>query len=203
VAIISETKDYNGFAQKIERLGLAGLVAEATSALNFPLLVKETKWANGTRGLRQIIDGRFEQLSGWRMVKVGGVDWTKANQQGGTIGVEVQVSGRSDMLAVDVLHLKEKLSTGFIDAGIIIVPDGVLSYFLTDRTPNVKTAIKHIEAGAKDQPIRVLAFRHDGPGPALGKMRTNLGRYPGDPPPARKVADPGHPPHEDDPTPEG
>jgi hypothetical protein len=175
VAIISQSRDYNGFAQKVERLGLAKLVAEATSTLDFPLFAEEKKHANGTRGLRQTIDARFKHLGGWTMVKVGGVDWTKSSERGGTIGVEVQVSGRSDMLAVDVLHLKERLFSGFIDAGIIIVPDDGLSRFLTDRTPNYATAIKHIEAGASDLPIRVLAFRHNGPGPALGKMRTNLG----------------------------
>jgi hypothetical protein len=82
------------------------------------------------------------------------------------------------MLAVDIMHLKEKIAGGEIDAGIIIVPDDTLSPFLTDRTPNLATAIKHIEDRARDLPIRVLAFRHDGPGPALGKMRTNLGREP-------------------------
>jgi hypothetical protein len=65
-----------------------------------------------------------------------------------------------------------------IDAGIIIVPDDTLSRWLTDRTPNLATAVKHIEDRARDLPMRVLAFRHDGPGPALGKVRTNLGKYP-------------------------
>ena len=191
--IISETRDFNGFAQKIERLDLVGLVEEAVSTLDFPLLVEERKHANGTRGLRQEIDGRFKQLGGWKMVKVGGVDWTKGSAKGATIGVEVQVSGRSDMLAVDVIHLKAKLQSGFIDAGIIIVPDDKLSRFLTDRTPNFATAIKHLEAGASDLPIRVIAFRHNGPGYALGKMRTNLGRLISEAEPGQKVAEPEPP----------
>jgi hypothetical protein len=192
VAIISETRDYNGFAQKVERLGLGPLVAEASSTLSFPLLVEERKHANGTRGLRRMIDDAFYQLGGWKIVKSGSIDWTKSGERGSTLGVEVQVSGRSDMLAVDIMHLKEKISAGEIDAGIIIVPDDTLSPFLTDRTPNLATAIKHIEDRAKDLPIRVLAFRHDGPGPALGKMRTNLGREPAwyeKPTSQRKVAE--------------
>ena len=68
------------------------------------------------------------------------------------------------------------LLAGRIDVGLIIVPDDHLSRFLTDRTPNFRTAIKHIEARASDLPFRVLAFRHDGTGPALEKMRTNVGR---------------------------
>ena len=107
---------------------------------------------------------------------VGGVDWTKANEQGSKIGVEIQVSGRSDLLAVDVLHLREQLIAGNLDAGIIVVPDDTLSYFLTDRTPNLRTARKHVESRARDMAIRIVAFRHDGPGSAIPKARTNLGR---------------------------
>ena len=82
------------------------------------------------------------------------------------------------MLAVDVLHLSAELLAGRIDVAVIIVPDDRLSRFLTDRTPNLRTAIRHINARASDLPLRVLAFRHDGIGPALAKMRTNLGRIP-------------------------
>jgi hypothetical protein len=174
---ISETRDYNGFSKKSARLGLNDLVAEAASTLSrFQLLVKELRYANGTRGIRQSIDREFAQIGGWAKVTVGGVDWTKQSQRGATVGVEVQVSGRSDMLAVDIMHLKEKLVDGVIDVGIIIVPDNVLSRFLTDRTPNLATAVKHVEHRASDLPIRILAFRHDGVGPALDKMRTNLGK---------------------------
>lgn len=176
--VISETRDYNGFAKKAARLHLDPLVAEAISTLTgFPLLVKEEKHANGTKGLRQIIDQGFEKVGGWTKVTVGGIDWTKSSDKGATIGVEVQVSGRSDLLAVDIMHLKEKLVEGFIDAGVIVVPDDTLSRFLTDRTPNFAAAVKHVEHRASDLPIRIVAFRHDGVGEALGKMRTNLGRY--------------------------
>lgn len=175
--VISETKDYNGFAAKVARLGLAGIVDEATSVLSFELLVEERKYINGTQGLRQMIDGGFDRLGGWTCVKSGGVDWTKANDQGATVAVEVQVSGRSDMLAVDILHLSESLAKGRIDAGIIIVPDDKLSRFLTDRTPNLATALRHVKARAEDLPIRVLAFHHDGIGPALPKIRTNVGKW--------------------------
>jgi hypothetical protein len=74
------------------------------------------------------------------------------------------------------MHLKESLVLGKIDIGIIVVPDDTLSKFLTDRTPNLATAVKHVEHRASDLPIRVLAFKHDGVGPPLEKMRTNLGK---------------------------
>lgn len=175
--LISETRDYNGFSNKVIRLGLDALAAEAASTLTqFELLIEETRYANGTQGIRKSIDKGFTRIGGWLKITSGGVDWTKQSRQGATIGVEVQVSGRSDMLAVDIMHLKEQLVSGAIDAGIIVVPDDLLSRYLTDRTPNFATAVKHVEHRAKDLPIRVLAFRHNGVGPALAKMQTNLGK---------------------------
>lgn len=174
---ISQMRDYDGFVAKAERLDLMSLVEEAIAAVtSFSLLIQESKHSNGTRGIRQSIDKGFESIGGWQKSVTGRVDWRKANLQGATVGVEVQVSGRSDMLAVDVMHLKTDIASGIMDIGIIIVPDDDTSYFLTDRTPNLATAIKHIELHASDLPIRVVAFGHDGLGEALPKMRTNLGR---------------------------
>jgi hypothetical protein len=194
VPIISETRDYNGFALKAARLGLDALVAEAVSTLGFDMRCKEAKHANGTQWIRQTIDAGFTQLGGWTKLASGGIDWTKASAQGATLGVEVQVSGRSDMLAVDVIHLREKLVAGAIDVGVIVVPDDTLSDYLTDRTPNFATAVKHVESRASDLPIRIVGFRHNGPGDALPKIRTNLGRYPTGTPEAKKVAEPGDAP---------
>ena len=172
--IITDRLDYNGFTEKVPRLGLAVLVAEIEKVVEgFPLLVKEEKYANGTRGLRELFDARFAALGGWKKLTVGGIDWTKENEKGSKIGVEIQVSGRSDMLAVDVLHLRKELVGGRVDAGIIVVPNDILSRFLTDRTPNLRTAIRHIE---EDMAVRIIAFQHDGMGPALPKMKTNLGK---------------------------
>jgi hypothetical protein len=174
--IISEVRDYNGFGAKASRLHLDALAAEAQSTLTrFQLLVKEERHSNGTVGIRQSIDAGFAAIGGWVKLVSGGVDWTKQSSVGASIGVEVQVSGRSDMLAVDVMHLKEDITDGKIDAGIIIVPADDLSRYLTDRTPNFATAVKHVEHRASDLPIRIIAFRHDGVGKALDKMRTNLG----------------------------
>ncbi len=122
-------------------------MSDATATVTrFQLLVQEAKHANGTRELRRIIDAGFTELGGWLKKPVGGIDWTKQNARGATAGVEVQVSGRSDMLAVDILHLSAELIAGRIDVGIIIVPDDRLSRFLTDRTPNLRTAIKQLRA---------------------------------------------------------
>ena len=174
---ITNEVDFNGVAAKISRLGLQPLVDETVSTLrSFELLVREQRHANGTRGIRQSIDAEFARLGGWSKLASGGIDWKKTNALGASIGVEVQVSGRSDMLAVDIMHLKEDITNGTIDIGVIVVPDDRLSKFLTDRTPNLATALKHIQNRARDLPIRVIAFSQDGVGDPLPKMRTNLGK---------------------------
>lgn len=174
---ISKVQDYDGFVAKAERLDLMSLVEEAIAAVtSFELMIEEKRHANGTRGIRQSIDEGFVAAGGWQKAVSGRVDWRKANARGASVGVEVQVSGRSDLLAVDVMHLKNDIGSGIMDVGVIIVPDDPTSCFLTDRTPNFSTAVKHIELHASDLPIRVVAFKHDGIGNALAKMRTNLGK---------------------------
>jgi hypothetical protein len=175
---ITVREDYNGFVAKMERLGLTPVVDEVERVVSgFELRVKEERHANGTQGLRKELDARFGAIGGWSKIASGGIDWSKSIAAGGSIGVEVQVSGRSDMLAVDVLHLKEKLEGGEIDLGLIIVPDDSLSPYLTDRTPNLATAIRHVSRHANDKPIRIVAFRHDGAGAPLPKAVTNRGGF--------------------------
>lgn len=174
---ITDRVSFNGFDQQVERLGLGKLLAQVETVLTgFTLLVAEERHANGTRGLRKEIDERFNAIAGWEKISSGGIDWSKTDPLGRRLGVEVQVSGRSDMVAVDVLHLQSALKGGKLDAGVIVVPDDTLSPYLTDRTPNLSTAIKHIRSSAPEATIQVIAFRHDDVGPALPKMRTNLGK---------------------------
>lgn len=174
---LSEVRDYDGFSERVARLGLTEPLAEVERAITgFELLLEERKHANGTKGIRVSIDDRFAALGGWTKLTVGGIDWRKSTLNGAAIGVEVQVSGRSDLLAVDVLHLKQAISAGSVDAGVIVVPDDSTSRYLTDRTPNLRTAIRHVELHAADLPIRIISFHHDGPGPSLAKIKTNIGR---------------------------
>ena len=174
--IISRRQDYNGFAAKVSRLNLKSLCAEIEDALKFSLFIKKERHANGTKPIVQAIDSKFRDIGGWDQIKSGGIDWTKSDGHGHTVGVEVQISSRSDLVMRDIIHIKDAMVLGEIDIGVIIVPDDALSYFLTDRTPNFRTAVKHVEQWASDLPIRILAFKEDGEGEAIKKMRTNLGR---------------------------
>lgn len=176
---ISDRVSFNGFDTQVNRLGLQPLLDEIEEVVTgFDLLVAEKRHANGTRGLRRHLDAGFASTLGWEKIASGGIDWSKTDTNGRRLGVEVQVSGRSDMVAVDLLHLQTEMSGGALDAGVLVVPDDVLSPFLTDRTPNLATAIKHIESTAPNATLQVIAFRHDGIGPALPKARTNRGRTP-------------------------
>ncbi len=178
---IATERNYNGAQSRIERLGLQPLWEEITRAVTeFDLRVREERNANGGAALREMIDRRITELGGWEPRQTGGVDWTKCLVVNGTevcMGVEIQMSGRSDLLVVDVAHLREEVTAGNIDVGVIVVPSDGLGYYLTDRAPRFSDAIVAVErARAEDMPLSVLAIHHDGPGDALPKRRTRQGR---------------------------
>ena len=173
MAKIVEEHHYDGARERLERLGLSPLLEELRSILRgVPLLVKEERDANGGAAVRRLIDERFPKS--WAGVKSGDIDWTKCHTVNGTrvcLGVEIQMSARSDLLVIDVIHLRKALEKGKIDVGVLVVPSDKLGVFLTDRGPRVSDAKRHIrEARAEDLPLVLLALEHDGPGPALNKQ---------------------------------
>jgi hypothetical protein len=172
---IIERRYFDGTQERLDRLGLRPLWNELEGVLTrFDLRVKEERDANGGAAVRKIIDQRFDAAKGWNKKQTGDVDWSKCHEVNGTtvcIGVEIQFSTRSDMLIVDVQHLRDQITTGKLDIGIIVVPSDRLSNFLTDRGPSFTDAVKAMErARASDLPLAVLALEHDGPGDALAKQ---------------------------------
>lgn len=89
------------------------------------------------------------------------------------IGVEVQVSARSDLVVIDILHLRNAIENGSIDVGVIIVPSDTMAYYLTDRCPSLRETVNALEHSMRGQnlPIVVIAIEHDGPGAALPKRK--------------------------------
>ena len=167
---------YNGVYERAQRLGLVHLLDELRKLLtNFALLVKEETDSNGGKRVRELIDSQFRSVDGW--VKGQSlIDWTKCITVNGTklcVGVEIQVSGRSDSgLVMDIIHLRKALVAGYIDIGILVVPSDRLSVFLTDRGPSMADAQRHVrEARAEDLPLILVSLEHDGPGPALAKQK--------------------------------
>lgn len=145
--------------------------------LSLDVRVLENKAANNAAVLRKMIDIEFEARGGWEKTASGGIDWTKKLRYNQTIlvrlGVELQVSARSDMLIRDIVHLRNSIDKGEIDVGVVVVPDDRLQVFLPDRTPAFRDAIKYIEEEFKEAmnyPLVVMAIEHDGPGNALGKQ---------------------------------
>lgn len=174
MATITETRSFNGAEERISRLGLQALWEELMEVLTgFELLVQEERDSNSGAVLRRRIDQRFEEVGGWEKQATGGVDWTKCRMVNGTrvcLGVEIQVSARSDLLIVDVVHLRDALTAGQIDVGVIVTAANPLAYFLTDRVARYSDGVEAVSrARAEDLPLVVLGLLHDGPGPPLPK----------------------------------
>ena len=182
---ISKIRFYGGSREKVCRLGLAHLFLELLEILiSTEIRVLEKKQANGAARVREEIDKRFRDYQDWVQSKSGDVDWIKRLRYNQTIvsriGVEIQVSGRSDLLARDIIHIRNNLQDSRIDAGVIVVPSDEFEYWLTDRVANFSYAVRYVEEElreAKNYPIVLLAVEHDGySDEALPKKRTNKGK---------------------------
>jgi len=177
--IVNE-KPYDGFERKVARLGLVGLIDEVKVLISqFDLLLLEERQKNSSAAVRRMLDARFAATPGWRKIQSGGIDWTKCTFHNGAevcMGVELQVSARSDLLTNDLTHLMRAIERGDIDVGVIVVPSNDTAPFLTDRVPRFRDALDHVDrAKAQFSPLLILSIGHDGPGPALPKMVTNRG----------------------------
>lgn len=131
-----------------------------------------------------MIDEKFGQYEDWVQSKSGDIDWVKRFRYNQTIvsriGVEIQVSGRSDLLARDIVHIRNNLQDSHIDVGVIVVPADQFEYFLTDRVANFSYAVRYVEEElreAQSYPIILLAIEHDGfSDESLPKKKTNKGK---------------------------
>jgi hypothetical protein len=146
MAKIKSVKAYDGADNKTLRLGLQSLVEEVKELVESTrILVEERRREgstsfNGAAAIRALLDESFQKSGTWESKQSGDVDWSKCKVVNGTrvcIGVEIQVSARSELLYKDVLHLKNRIVGGDIDLGIIVVPSDHLQSFLPDRTPSV------------------------------------------------------------------
>lgn len=167
------------------RLGLSHIFLELQELLmGTEVLILEKKQANGAGHVRELIDQQFSFYDDWVQSKSGDIDWIKRFRYNQSIvsriGVEIQVSGRSDLLARDIVHIRNNLQDSNIDVGVIVVPADVFEFYLTDRVANFSYAVKYVEEElreAKSYPIIIIGVEHDGfSDKALPKKRTNLGK---------------------------
>ncbi|MCB2264477.1 MAG: hypothetical protein LGR52_16300 [Candidatus Thiosymbion ectosymbiont of Robbea hypermnestra] len=167
---ISKIRFYGGAREKVCRLGLAHIFLELQEILfSTEIRILEKKQANGAGRVRELIDERFSQYRDWVQSRTGDIDWVKRLRFNQTIvsrlGVEIQVSGRSDLLARDIVHIRNNLQDSHIDAGVIVVPADEFEYFLTDRVANYSYAVRYVERElreAQSYPIILIAVEHDG-----------------------------------------
>lgn len=146
--------------------------------------VLNEKQANGAGRVRELIDETFNKYEDWVNSKSGDIDWVKRFRYNTTIvsriGVEIQVSGRSDLLARDIVHIRNNLQDSKIDVGVIVVPSDDFEYLLTDRVANFTYAVRYVEdelREAQSYPIILMAVEHDGyADEALPKKLTNRGK---------------------------
>ena len=169
---ITAIKFCGGARDKIARLRLAHLFLEVQQIiLDTKVLLLEVKDANSGAVVREALDKAFVDAKDWLPRKTGGIDWTKRLRYNETVlarvGVEVQVSARSDLVVRDLVHLRNKLQEGEIDIGVIVVPSDRMEIFLPDRYPRFSEAVKYVEQEFKEAmltPLVIISIEHDGPG---------------------------------------
>ena len=185
---LSNIRFYGGAQAKVARLGLAHIFLELLDVLvSTEVRVQNRKHANGAGEIRKKLDARLAALDDWQKASSGDIDWIKKIRFNKSIlsrlGVEIQVSGRSDLLARDIVHIRNKLQDSHIDVGVIVVPSDNLAYRLTDRVASWSYAVRYVQEElpeAQRFPIILLGIEHDDlSDKPLPKMRTNRGNSPG------------------------
>lgn len=168
---ITAIRYYGGARDKVARLGLTHLFLELLQIIcDTPVYLLEVKDANSGAVVREALDKGFEAAGEWKPRKTGGVDWSKKIRYNETIlsriGVEIQVSARSDLVVRDIVHLRNELQKSEIDVGVIVVPSDRLEVFLPDRYPKLSEAVKYVEREfpeAQKTALIIIAIEHDGP----------------------------------------
>lgn len=167
------------------RLGLAHIFLELQEILiSTVVCVQDKRNANSAGVVRERIDASFGEYEDWVISKSGDIDWVKRFRYNQTIvsriGVEIQVSGRSDLLVRDIIHIRNQLQNSEIDVGVIVVPSDFFEYRLTDRVANYTYAIRYVEEEfpeAQNYPIIVIAVEHDDwSDEPIPKKTTNKGK---------------------------
>jgi hypothetical protein len=179
---ITTIRYYGGARDKVCRLALADLFLEVQQIIfDTRVEVLEESEANSAGVIRERLDEQFTKAKDWAKKVSGDIDWIKRFRYNQTLavkmGVEIQVSARSDLLVRDLVHLRNSLQEGTIDIGIIVVPSDRLQTFLTDRTPSLKDAVRYVEKEFKEAtgfPIVLIAVEHDAASKTpLPKKKTN------------------------------
>lgn len=175
---IIDTRYYDGAREKIERLGLAPVFEELLTTLReTDVRLEEKKDMNSGKAVRITIDNELSKKEDWVKTTTGDIDWMKSMRINGItirIGVEIQVSARSDLVIRDLLHMRENMKKGITDTVVLVVPSDRMSKFLPDRAPSLAETLRYIEQEFNEIqqfPFVLVAVEHDGTGKALPKQK--------------------------------
>jgi hypothetical protein len=171
VPTLSKQREFGGAKVLIDRLGLSELIRELADTVTGFSLHPERAITGAS--IRKEIGVRLTE-AGWQPNKSAHVEWIKCKSVKGTrvcIAVQLRVSGPADLGVMDICHLRDALTDGHIDLGVLVVPDDEFGHYLTDRGPKFSDAVRHVRAArAEDFPLLILGLRHDGPGEPLAKQ---------------------------------
>ena len=176
---ITSIKFYDGALAKTARLGMSDMFLELLAILlDTEIRLKEEKDANSGKFVRMEIDKNFEIAGGWTKTVTGNLDWVKTrtitDDAEVKLGVEIQVSARSDLVIRDLLHMRQNIKSGSIDVVVLAVPSNLMSKFLPDRAPSLADTVRYVEDEfdeIQQFPLIVIAVEHDGAGDPLPKQK--------------------------------
>ena len=170
---------YNGAFEKAGRLGASEILFELLTGLSETRIsLEEKKDANSGKVVRESIDEMLANKSGWTKTVSGDLDWMKEKTINGTarirVGVEIQVSARSDLVIRDLMHMRKNFKQGIIDMVVLVVPSDLMSKYLPDRAPTLSETLRYIEDEFQEIqqfPLVLISIEHDGKGGALPKQK--------------------------------
>ncbi len=178
-------KTFNGTVRKVNRLGLGGVLEELRRFVGqFSPLNGEMIYVDPGKMIGESLQG-FLSRAGWTRHRAGRGYWKKSLTIDGvevSLGTRVQLNRRKglnarDAMTVEVVGLANRITSGAIDVGALVVAEDRLAMRLGRRVPSFSEAVEAVErCGTTDLPLIILALEHDGPGPALPKKRTRQGK---------------------------
>ena len=176
---IDSLKFYDGSCEKISRLGMSDMLFELLNMLmDTKIFLEEKKDANSGMVIRRKIDGMLEGAEDWVKMATGDLDWVKSKKTTLTttikMGVEIQISARSDLVIRDLVHMRENMKLGRVEVVVLVVPSDRMSKFLPDRSPSLSGTLRYIEKEfdeIQQFPLVLISVEHDGVGKPLPKQK--------------------------------
>ncbi len=169
-------KTFNGTARKVYRLGLRGVLEELRRLVGrFGPLNTGMIYPDPGKTIQESVQTRLSR-AGWTRHRVGRGYWKKSLTIDGvevSLGTRVQLNRRNglnarDAMTVEVVGLANKITSGAIDVGALVVAGDRLAMRLGRRVPSFSDAVEAVErCGMTDLPLVVIGVEADRPGAGM------------------------------------